>query len=114
MSSDPYSANLRLEVEMLRLQVSELKDTVKMLWQERTPRILSSNNTLRMVLGKTDAAITKGSSGTVSIWTGTAGSESDSTENITVYNKIGNIAITKWCICAYFNNAWYLVAGECA
>jgi len=110
--SDPYSGNLRLEVAILKAQVSQLTDTIKMLYQERSQRFLTPT-TIKMVLGKTDAAITKGSSGTVSIWTGTAGSESDSTENITVYNKIGDVAITKWCICAYFNNAWYLVNAEC-
>jgi hypothetical protein len=111
--SGMYEADTKARIAMLERQVSQLTEMSKMRWQERTPRILTGS-TVRMVLGKTDAAITKGSSGTVSIWTGTAGSETDSTENITVWNRIGNIAITKWCICAYFNNAWYLVAGECA
>jgi hypothetical protein len=107
--NDPYSANLRLEVEMLRLQVSELKDTVKMLWQERTPRILSP--ALQIKLGKTDASIAKNASGTVSVWAGST--EADTLENITSHNRLGLIGSGKWVISAYFNGKWYIIAGEC-
>lgn len=43
---------------------------------------------ISMVLGKPDAAIAQGASGTVSVYVGSAGSESDSTMNISsVYNR---------------------------
>jgi hypothetical protein len=41
-----------------------------------------------LVLGKTDAEITSGNSGTVSVWAGTPGSEADTSMNIaSVYNR---------------------------
>jgi hypothetical protein len=47
--------------------------------------------------GQTDAAHNKGASGTVSIYSGaTAGSETDTTNNLTgVFNYFGNVATTK-------------------
>lgn len=69
----------------------------------------------RFYLGKTDAALNKGSSGTISIWSGTTkGSETDTTVNTTsVYNRFGNIASGKFVLLCWVDNGWELVAGDC-
>ena len=71
-------------------------------------------NTIDRVLGKTDAAHAKAASGTVSIWAGTAGSESDTTINVTgVWNSFAAVAITKWVEVEWINGQPFLVAAEC-
>ncbi len=65
-------------------------------------------------LGKTDSAISKNSSGTVSVYAGTPGSESDSSLNITVYNKFADVASGKFVWCHHNGNGWYLTAAECS
>jgi hypothetical protein len=51
----------------------------------------------RMVIGKTDAALNKGASGTISIYSGTdPAALTDTGDNITAYNRFGNIASGKW------------------
>ena len=64
-------------------------------------------------LGKTDAAHGKGASGTVSIWTGTLGGETDTGVNVTAYNRFAAVAITKWVMVAHNGVGWYLIAAEC-
>lgn len=65
------------------------------------------------LLGKSDSAITKASSGTVSIWTGTPGSESDSTVNVTAYNRFADVESGKWVWVSHNGYGWYLTAAEC-
>lgn len=65
------------------------------------------------LLGKTDSSHAKGASGTVSIWTGTPGSETDSGVNVTAFNKFANIASDKWVWIDHNGFGWYLTAGEC-
>ena len=65
------------------------------------------------LLVKTDAAHAKSASGTCSIYTGTPGSESDTGENITAYNKFADLASGKWAWAANNGSGWYLIAGEC-
>ena len=65
------------------------------------------------LLGKTDAAINKATSGTVSIYAGTPGSETDTTINLTAYNKFANIASGKWVWIAPLDANWYITAAEC-
>lgn len=63
---------------------------------------------------KTDASHAKSATGTLSIWTGTKGSESDSTVNLTgIYNSFATLSSGKWCIADWTNGALELVAGEC-
>lgn len=64
-------------------------------------------------LGKTDAAHAKGASGTISVYSGTKGSETDSGENVTAWNRYANVASGKWVTCVWINGGWDLVAGEC-
>lgn len=68
----------------------------------------------RLYLGKTDGAINKGASGTVSIWDGPEGEEEDTDRNMTgVYNRFANIGSGKWVIFAVFRGRKYIVAPEC-
>ena len=65
------------------------------------------------VIGKTDGAIDKGSSGTVNVYNGTAGSEADSGSTITAYNPFADVADGKWVAALQINGQWYLIAAEC-
>lgn len=65
------------------------------------------------MLCKTDSSHAKGASGTVSIYSGTPGSETDTTENVTAFNKFANLGSGKWCWVESNGFGWYLVAGEC-
>lgn len=66
-------------------------------------------------LGKTDAQITKGgATGTVSVWSGTPGSETDTTFNITgVYNRFATVGSGKWVIVRRLHRKPYLAQAEC-
>lgn len=67
-------------------------------------------------VGKTDAAHNKGATGTISIYAGTLGSETDTGVNMTgVYNRFANVASSKWARCEWNGPAadWELVAAEC-
>lgn len=66
-------------------------------------------------LGKTDAAIAKGASGTISIYSGTTkGSETDTNLDITsVYNRFSAVAINRWVHVSWVDNGFELSAGEC-
>lgn len=65
-------------------------------------------------IGKADANINKGASGTVSIWIGTPGSESDSTVNISsCYNRTANIASGAWVTVQFMNGHPYVAKLEC-
>jgi len=66
------------------------------------------------ILGKTDAAHNKSASGTVSIYTGTTkGSETDSTNNVTAYNRFANVESGKWVLLIYINGGYEMIAAEC-
>lgn len=68
----------------------------------------------RFYLGKTDAAINKGTSGTVSIYGGTTkGSETDTGNNMTVYNRYANVAAARWVTIMYIDSDWEMICGEC-
>jgi hypothetical protein len=65
-------------------------------------------------LGKSDSSLAKGASGTVSVWAGAVGSESDTTFNITsVYNRFANVATTKWVTVTRLHRKPYLTSAEC-
>lgn len=69
---------------------------------------------IRPVLVKTDAAHAKGATGTVSIYSGTKGSETDTGENIEgVYNRFADLATGKWALAFPVDSGWELWAGEC-
>lgn len=65
-------------------------------------------------LGKADADIAKGASGTVSEYRGTtAGSESDTTLNYTVYCRFGAVSSGKWVLFIRLYGHWEAIAAEC-
>lgn len=64
-------------------------------------------------LGKTDSSHAKSASGTVSLYHGTAGSESDTTFNVTAYNKFAAVGSGKWVWVAFDGKNWYLTGAEC-
>ena len=65
------------------------------------------------IIGKTDSSIAKNASGTVSIYSGTAGSETDTAESVTAFNKFANVGSGKWVMCTLIGSVWYLSAAEC-
>ncbi len=99
--------------QRLLREFENLKNQVRNLFRRQPGRFKA--NRRRLYVGKTDAAIDKGNSGTVSIWAGTTkGSESDTGDNITgVYNRFADIAITKWVHVEWVNGGWELSAAEC-
>lgn len=65
-------------------------------------------------LCKADSAISKGSTGTASLWIGASGSEADSTVNITSCSaKWMAIATSKWCGVSFVNGVPYITQLEC-
>jgi hypothetical protein len=64
-------------------------------------------------LGKTDAAITQGTSGTVSVWAGTPAGIADTTDNIaSCFSRFMDLASGAWVTVQYINGHPY-AAGEC-
>lgn len=66
-------------------------------------------------IGKADSAIASGASGTVSIWTGTAGGEADSTFDLSgCYNRTGlQVDSGTWCRVMEINGQLYVEPWEC-
>lgn len=77
--------------------------------------VLAMLSPMRSVLVKTDAAHAKGASGTCSIYHGnTPGSETDSTYNLTAWNRFADLSTTKWARAVpVADDDFDLVAGEC-
>jgi hypothetical protein len=68
------------------------------------------------LLGKTDALHSRGAAGTVSIFAGPLGGETDTLLNLTgVYNRFGDVPAGKWVRCVWNDqgNDWELLAAEC-
>lgn len=72
--------------------------------------LITKSSASGMILGKTDSAITKGSSGTISIY---SDESTDTGENLTATNLFANLDSGKWVIAVEIGGTWYLVAGEC-
>ena len=65
-------------------------------------------------LGKPDDDISKGSTGTVSLYAGTdKGSETDTTNDVEAYNRFGDIEADKWVFVEFINGGWEIYQGEC-
>lgn len=78
-------------------------------------RVLVVQKPMLWFLGKTDASHSKGATGTVSIYTGSLGSETDTTVNKTgVYNRFADLASGKWVHCKWIkDDEFEFDAGEC-
>jgi hypothetical protein len=67
-----------------------------------------------MLIGKTDAALSKGASGTISIYSGTSASGlTDTGENVTAYNRFGSIASNRWVAVWTMPWGYEVHAAEC-
>lgn len=63
---------------------------------------------------KTDAAHAKGASGTVSIYSGPKGSETDTGRDIeNVYNTFADLGAGKWAFVEFIDGGWELYVAEC-
>jgi hypothetical protein len=82
--------------------VQRIRRTVRTVeGQQELPQTSRANTTVHQfdyaLIGKTDAALNKGASGTISIYSGTdPAALTDTGENVTAYNRFGNIASGKW------------------
>jgi hypothetical protein len=67
-----------------------------------------------LLVGKTDAAHNKSASGTISVWSGTTSAGlSDTGDNITAWNRMGNIQTGKWVYIWTFPWGYEITAAEC-
>lgn len=66
-------------------------------------------------IGKTNAAHSKGASGTINIYSGTLGSETATGSTLTAWNRFADVATTKWVRWAWNDDskAFDLVSAEC-
>lgn len=76
-------------------------------------RVVVSQYRLNKVRGKADSAITKGNTGTVSIWAGVWGSEADTGFNVTAGNYYGDVESGAWLDLTNDGFLWYLTAADC-
>lgn len=68
----------------------------------------------RLLIGKTDASLTKGNSGTISIWDGTTQSSfSDTGDDITAYNRFADISSSKWVAVKETVRGYEIIMAEC-
>ena len=64
-------------------------------------------------VGKSDAAIDKGDTGTVILWDGEAGDEVETEFEVEATNLFGDVEADKWVMVIKIGQGWYLVAAEC-
>ena len=77
-------------------------------------RHVTSQPETHVFLGKTNAAIAKGASGAVSVWSGTPGSETDTGYDITgAYNRVAAVAAGAWVTVTFIGGFPYLSPVEC-
>lgn len=76
--------------------------------------VLGVNDDRQIILGKTDASHAKGASGTISVYEGaTKGSETDTTRNVSAWNRFADLDSGKWVWCVWNGSGYDLIAGEC-
>lgn len=68
---------------------------------------------MEMLIGKADSAITKGNGGTISVWSGTSDTLSDTTMNVTAYARLGDIESGKWVYLLPTSHGFEVIAAEC-
>lgn len=72
----------------------------------------------KLCIATLTAALYQGASATADIWSGNGGSESDSTESITVWDWLMNVGDPAMVtgiriVCAQINGNWYVIAASC-
>jgi hypothetical protein len=99
--------------------VVRIRDTVRTVeGRQSVPQAQRANTTPLqfdyVVFGKTDAEITKGDSGTVSVWDKPQDLGGvDTGDNITVINRFGSIVAGKEVLCYTTNFGFLVIAAEC-
>lgn len=79
----------------------------------RTRRIFPTTG-IQVRIGKADEDISKGSSGTISIWTGDAAdSLTDSGKDIEAYVRMADVDEGKWVYVTRFPSGWEVTMAEC-
>ena len=69
---------------------------------------------MRAYIGKTDASHAVDAAGTVSLWGGTPGSETDTGINVSAYNRFADLTSGAWVWVQHNGHGWYFTAGRCA
>ena len=75
-------------------------------------RVTAASIEQQMRLAKTNATHNKGSSGNVTIWSGTKGSESATAETVSVYNRWGNLNSDVFVTIAYVDTGWEIINAD--
>lgn len=65
------------------------------------------------LIGKPDSTISKGATGTVSVWMGASGAEAVVEYDITGSAKGAEVTGSKWCVLFWRNGVWYVGPWEC-
>jgi hypothetical protein len=65
------------------------------------------------LLAKTNQLWAKGSSQTVSVYTGPQGEELQTSNEILAWNKFADIASDKFVMLGRLSNGWYVISAEC-
>jgi hypothetical protein len=75
--------------------------------------VVAVQHHVNMLIGKADADIDHEASGACSVYMGEAGSETDTTWNVTAFNRTEDIAEGDWVSLTCMNGQWYCAGLEC-
>jgi hypothetical protein len=75
--------------------------------------VLAVQHHVNNLIGKADADIDHEASGACSVYMGEAGSETDTTWNVTAFNRTEDIAEGDWVSLTCMNGQWYCAGLEC-
>lgn len=73
----------------------------------------SGSAPMEMLVGKADSAITQGNSGTISVWSGTSSTLSDTTLNVTAFARLGDVGSGNWVYLLPTAHGFEIIAAEC-
>lgn len=101
--------------------IQQIRELMRQFYAEIDPswqlgNVQSGEARKPIVIGKTDGAHNKGATGVISVYKGSSGGGytlTDTGENITVYNRYGNIASGKWVAVRRFIHGWEIISAEC-
>lgn len=68
---------------------------------------------MEMLIGKADSSITQGNSGTISVWSGTSSTLSDTTLNVTAFARLGSVSSGKWVYLLPTSHGFEIINAEC-
>jgi hypothetical protein len=99
--------------------VERIRQTVRTVEGQQEMPQTSRANSIAMqfdyaLIGKTDAALAKGTSGTISVYSGASSSSlTDTGDNITAYNRFGAIAANRFVFVWTLPWGFEVTAAEC-